>query len=61
MSVFSGNIFISRKSISSCDECDEDDGLTTSAVYKIGEHLLAEKAPSLVHNLARFTNNLFLL
>ena len=34
---FPGNIFISRKSVASCDECDEDDGLTTSVVYKIGE------------------------
>lgn len=32
-----GNIFISRKSVASCDECDEDDGLTTSVVYKIGK------------------------
>lgn len=35
-----GNIFISRKSVSSCDECDEDEGLTTSVVYKIGKLLL---------------------
>lgn len=35
-----GNIFISRKSVASFDECDEDDGLTTSAVYKIGKQLL---------------------
>lgn len=32
-----GNIFISRKSVASYDECDEDDGLTTSVVYKIGK------------------------
>lgn len=32
-----GNIFISRKSVASCDECDEDEGVTTSVVYKIGK------------------------
>lgn len=32
-----GNIFISRKSVASYDECDEDNGLTTSVVYKIGK------------------------
>lgn len=34
---FAGNIFISRKSVTSCDEC-EDEGPTTSVVYKIGKH-----------------------
>lgn len=31
-----GNIFISRKSIVSCEECDEDEGLTPTVIYKIG-------------------------
>lgn len=31
-----GNIFISLKSIVSCDECDEDEGLTRTVIYKIG-------------------------
>lgn len=35
-----GNIFISRKSVPSCDDCEEEDGLTTSVVYKIGTLLL---------------------
>lgn len=37
-----GNIFISRKSVPSCDDCEEEeeDGLTTSVVYKIGKLLL---------------------
>lgn len=34
---FVGNVFISRKSVASCDECDEEDGLKTSVVYKIGQ------------------------
>lgn len=35
-----GNIFISRKSVASCDDCEEEDGLTTSVVYKIGKLLV---------------------
>lgn len=31
-----GNIFISRKSVGSCDEGDDEDGLNTNVVYKIG-------------------------
>lgn len=37
-----GNIFISRKSVPSCDDGDEEDGLTTSVVYKIGTWLEVE-------------------
>ncbi|XP_030587472.1 wee1-like protein kinase [Archocentrus centrarchus] len=37
MDIKPSNIFISRKSVASCDECDEDDGLTTSVIYKIGD------------------------
>ena len=36
-SVVPGNIFISRTTVSVVDECDEDDGLTRSVVYKIGK------------------------
>lgn len=46
MSFFIGNIFISRKSVSSCDECDDDEGVTTSVVYKIGR-LLSHGLPGL--------------
>lgn len=45
---FPGNIFISRKSVSSCDDCEEEeDGLATSVVYKIGA-LLASTRPQLL-------------
>ena len=37
--LFLGNIFISRKAVASCDDCDDEDGLVTSAVYKIGKML----------------------
>ena len=33
-----GNIFISRKTVSSCDDCDDEEGMT-SVVYKIGKML----------------------
>lgn len=29
--------------MASCDECDDDDGLTTSVVYKIGKMVLISK------------------
>ncbi|XP_061534321.1 wee1-like protein kinase [Phycodurus eques] len=37
MDIKPSNIFISRKSVSSCDEGDDEDGLNTSVVYKIGD------------------------
>ncbi|XP_077373283.1 wee1-like protein kinase [Festucalex cinctus] len=38
MDIKPSNIFISRKSVSSCDEADDDeDGLNSSVVYKIGD------------------------
>ncbi|XP_058500872.1 wee1-like protein kinase [Solea solea] len=37
MDIKPSNIFISRKSVASCDDCDDDDGPITSVVYKIGD------------------------
>ncbi|KAM9310061.1 LOW QUALITY PROTEIN: wee1-like protein kinase [Pholidichthys leucotaenia] len=37
MDIKPSNIFISRKSVASCHECDEGDELTTSVIYKIGD------------------------
>ncbi|XP_077567503.1 wee1-like protein kinase [Stigmatopora nigra] len=37
MDIKPSNIFISRKSVSSCDEGDDEDLLNTSVVYKIGD------------------------
>ncbi|XP_061542657.1 wee1-like protein kinase [Phycodurus eques] len=37
MDIKPSNIFISKKSVSSSHECDEDDALTSSVVYKIGD------------------------
>ncbi|XP_057692705.1 wee1-like protein kinase [Corythoichthys intestinalis] len=37
MDIKPSNIFISRKSVSSCDEGDDEDMLNTSVVYKIGD------------------------
>ncbi|KAM9332549.1 LOW QUALITY PROTEIN: wee1-like protein kinase 1-A [Pholidichthys leucotaenia] len=37
MDIKPSNIFISRKSVARCDECDEDNELTTSIIYKIGD------------------------
>ncbi|XP_077424332.1 wee1-like protein kinase [Vanacampus margaritifer] len=37
MDIKPSNIFMSRKSVSSCDEGDDEDGLNSSVVYKIGD------------------------
>ncbi|XP_019750284.1 wee1-like protein kinase, partial [Hippocampus comes] len=37
MDIKPSNIFISRKSVGSCDEGDDEDGLNTNVVYKIGD------------------------
>ncbi|XP_037110655.1 wee1-like protein kinase [Syngnathus acus] len=37
MDIKPSNIFISRKAVSSCDEGDDEEGLNTNVVYKIGD------------------------
>ncbi|TNN77244.1 Wee1-like protein kinase 1-B [Liparis tanakae] len=58
-SFFLGNIFISRKTVASCDECDDDEGLTTSVVYKIGDlgHVTRVNNPQVEEGDSRYLAN----
>ncbi|KAM9306359.1 wee1-like protein kinase 1-B [Pholidichthys leucotaenia] len=59
MDIKPSNIFISRKSVASCDECDENDELTTSVIYKIGDlgHVTRVNNPQVEEGDSRYLTN----
>lgn len=59
MDIKPSNIFISRKTVSSCDEFDEEDGLATSVVYKIGDlgHVTRVNNPQVEEGDSRYLAN----
>lgn len=59
MDIKPSNIFISRKSVSSCEDPDEEDGLPTSVVYKIGDlgHVTRVNNPQVEEGDSRYLAN----
>uniref|UniRef100_A0A7N5ZQK5 Wee1-like protein kinase n=1 Tax=Anabas testudineus TaxID=64144 RepID=A0A7N5ZQK5_ANATE len=59
MDIKPSNIFISRKSVLSCDECDEEDGRQTSVIYKIGDlgHVTRVNNPQVEEGDSRYLAN----
>ncbi|RVE71294.1 hypothetical protein OJAV_G00050300 [Oryzias javanicus] len=59
MDIKPSNIFISRKPVASFDECDEDDGLATSVIYKIGDlgHVTTVNNPQVEEGDSRYLAN----
>lgn len=59
MDIKPSNIFISHKSVSSCEELDEEDGHATSVVYKIGDlgHVTRVNNPQVEEGDSRYLAN----
>ncbi|KAL3061015.1 hypothetical protein OYC64_009265 [Pagothenia borchgrevinki] len=58
MDIKPSNIFISRKTVSSCDDCDDEEGMT-SVVYKIGDlgHVTRVNNPQVEEGDSRYLAN----
>uniref|UniRef100_A0A1A8IS80 Wee1-like protein kinase n=2 Tax=Nothobranchius TaxID=28779 RepID=A0A1A8IS80_NOTKU len=59
MDIKPSNIFISRKPVPSCDDVDEEDGVATSVIYKIGDlgHVTRVNNPQVEEGDSRYLAN----